>query len=138
MDPLHNHPIFTDRYFENLLRLDRSDSTICVQSVLSKPAVAQGENYASQLIRVTVSYTAGSIDITTTTDNNQLPLNVANFIVKSGTSNIAIKELMDDLDVFKKEIVCYTKLLPEAGRLLQSIGDDAKLAPKYVCDYGSV
>lgn len=125
MDPLHNHPIFTDRYFENLIRVDRSNSTVRVCSVQSRPAVAQGENFASQLLRVAVSYKTGGDNVA-----NQSPLSIVNFIVKAELQGSDFKDMIDDCGHFAKEIACYRTLLPAAHLLLRSIGDETLLAPK--------
>lgn len=120
MNSLPLHPIFTKNYFESLLRHDRSDFTIRVTNVRNQLAVGKGENYASQLQRITVDFESA--------DNG---LQSANLIAKFDLQDAGkIGELTNEFDVFRKEIECYTRLLPNVETLLRSIGDDSVLAPK--------
>lgn len=115
-----NHTIFTKDYFESLLRKDREDSTIHVSSVRNELAVGKGENYASQLQRITVDF-----------ESADGGLQSIKFIAKFDLQDDGkMGDMISELDVFRKEIECYTKLLPAVKKLLGSIGDDSVFAPK--------
>lgn len=120
MDSVATHPIFTKDYFESLLQKDRSDKTIQVSSVRTQLAVKKGENYASQLQRITVEFESADQGL-------QSVSLIAKFDLKHDNK---LGDIMNEFDIFRKEIECYTKLLPSVEKLLRSIGDDSILAPK--------
>lgn len=103
--------------FQILLRLDRKNERIHVKDLVIEEALARGENYASQMLRVTVKFHDGFVDV------------AEPFIVK-GMVIHGVPSIVTELRLFQKEIVNYQQVLPAVQSLLRSIGDDTVLSAK--------
>lgn len=103
--------------FETILRRDRRNDDIQVIDLVIKEALAKGENNCSQMLRVTTKFNDGTKDA------------VERFIVK-GMLIHGIPTIIEEMNLFEKEIHIYEDVLPTVQQLLQSIGDDSELSAK--------
>lgn len=53
------YPLIGKEFFQRIIRRDQNDDTIDVVGYTIKAALGQGENYASQMLRVRVEYSRG-------------------------------------------------------------------------------
>lgn len=105
-------------FFENILRRDRQNGSLRILAIDVKEALAKGENYFSQMLRVTAKfYDASSNELT------------ESFIAK-GMLISNVPGVIAEMKFFHKEIVNYEKVLPELEALLRSIGDNAVMSAK--------
>lgn len=119
--PYAQHKFLSKEFFANILKKQQCDKGIEVTNLKLEPGLTKGENYASDIIRVTVEYTAGS--------NNQ---RCQKYIVKAGLADSNMQDMLEEYDVFHREIVVYDKILPVVHSLMLSIEDKTKLAPRSV------
>lgn len=121
------YPWISKEFFERIIRRDQIDDTIVVAGYTIKAALGQGENYASQMLRVRVEYSRGE----------KIPATEhLSLIIKATlTNNAKLEEMVSDLGAFKKEIIAFQKLIPEVERRLRAIGDETRLAAKCVASY---
>lgn len=122
MNPFPQHKFITESFFQEILQKQYSNDSIQVEKLKLEAALAKGENFSSDIIRVEVEFRL----------NDNAVKKSANYILKVGHSNDSTQELLDEFDVFHREIVAYRDILPAVDRLLLSVGDNTKLAPKYV------
>lgn len=54
------YPFITRDYLQGILRREQCESAIKVESFKVIAPLAKGENYSSDILRVTVNYTTGS------------------------------------------------------------------------------
>lgn len=103
--------------FEEMLHIDFPTDEIVVENYCLKAALANGENYSSQMIRAAVNYMTNGA-------NKQI-----NFIIKTtmageGSDEAVVK---DRKKLFYTEMAAYEKVLPKVRDLLKTIGDKTKL-----------
>ncbi|XP_063696921.1 uncharacterized protein LOC134827942 isoform X1 [Culicoides brevitarsis] len=111
-------------YLERILQQNESDSSISVENFECKPAVAAGNNYASQLLRTTVKYKK---------DGKCCDKSL---IIKTVVADEEMAKVMVESGIFKKELIMYDRILPKFQKLLKSIGDTEKLySPAVFVDY---
>lgn len=118
-----NYPWISNSFFERILRREHKDNSIVVKNYTLKAALGNGENFASQMLRVRVNYSSirdPSVD--------QISLIVKAVI----TSNAGMAAIAAELNVFHKEIVAFQRIIPEVEKLLRSVGDYSRLSPKYI------
>uniref|UniRef100_A0A182N4H1 CHK domain-containing protein n=1 Tax=Anopheles dirus TaxID=7168 RepID=A0A182N4H1_9DIPT len=121
MDPAtieERYPFITRDYLQGILRREQCESAITVDSFKVVAPLAKGENYSSDILRVTVNYTTGSHNHRTQT-----------YIVKVSFARDEDADLLDAYDVFKREIAVYDVVMPKVEQLLSSIGYNKRLAP---------
>ncbi|XP_055605522.1 uncharacterized protein LOC129753701 [Uranotaenia lowii] len=117
-DVSEKYRYLTKEYLEGILRREQCESSITVKEFKVVPALAKGENYNSNILRVHINYVTGS--------NNQ---RTQTYIVKSSFENEGIEEVLDEFDMAGREIAVYENVLPKVEQLLTSIGYSKKLAP---------
>lgn len=117
-----NFPWINKEFFEKILQKE-IDNFKSVLGYTLKSALKLGENYASEMIRANVNYAIKSCD----SENKSETIS---FIIKAALLNQQLKNELDELNVFQKEIVIYRDILPAVQKLLQSIGDDSKFSAK--------
>uniref|UniRef100_A0A336KL31 CSON009900 protein n=1 Tax=Culicoides sonorensis TaxID=179676 RepID=A0A336KL31_CULSO len=117
-DVWKNNEIFKHEFFENVLRKQHCDQSITVTNITLEAALGKGENYASDIIRAKIQFKAGL-------ENTRS----AQYIVKAGMADTSMQDMLEEYDVFHREIVVYDKILPVVESLLLSIKDKTKLAP---------
>uniref|UniRef100_A0A8W7PPC6 CHK kinase-like domain-containing protein n=1 Tax=Anopheles coluzzii TaxID=1518534 RepID=A0A8W7PPC6_ANOCL len=112
------YPFITRDYLQGILRREQCESAITVESFKVVAPLAKGENYSSDILRVTVNYTTGSHNHRTQT-----------YIIKVSFARDEDADLLDAYDVFKREIAVYDVVMPKVEQLLSSIGYSKRLAP---------
>lgn len=107
-----------DFLLENFKKWDpRSD--VVIQSFDVKDALKKGENFGSEMIRITVNYSIKE------------KLFQTKFILKLTLTTGKTAEIIKEKDLFGKEIDIYTNILPQVDSLMKSIGEhEHRLAPR--------
>lgn len=115
------YPTWVDKfYFSDLLRKDYSQFKIVRFNV--EPLNAKGENYASLMYRVKLTF-----------ENSETGLAHRNFVVKTNLLMDGVDaKLMEAFNVFPKEIQMYNEVIPEFEALYKNIGESVQIGPKYV------
>lgn len=111
------YPWIDNRLFEEMLRIDFPAEKIVIQSYALRAALANGENYSSQMIRVKVNYLLNG-------ESKEIKL-----IIKAATAEEGLDEKManERKELFYKEIAAYDEVLTKVHNLLKGIGDKTKL-----------
>lgn len=100
--------------FEKIL--SKSDESIHIKRIDSKPAFGNGENFSSQLMKVNVEYIKKNVD------------HSKKFIIKTTLG----EKLVRSRDVFAKEICIYEEIIPLFEDILKFAEIQTTLTPKYV------
>ncbi|KFB37117.1 AGAP003766-PA-like protein [Anopheles sinensis] len=111
-------PFLTKEYLQGILRREQCESAISVDDFTVVAPLAKGENYSSDILRVTIKYSTGSHNHRTQT-----------YIIKVSFAREEDADLLDAYDVFKREIAVYDVVMPKVEQLLGSIGYGKRLAP---------
>lgn len=119
MPQTFNHEFLTKEFFESVLQKKYSNTLLQVLDFNLKAAIGKGENYSSDIIRATVRYDTGGNE----QRNEQL-------ILKVGLTDSNMSDLLEEFDIFHREIIVYRDILPVVKSLLLSINDKTKLAPR--------
>lgn len=109
------YPWITLQFLQNILR-QKFESNIIIENYSVKPAIARGENYCSQLIRITINYAL----------NNHTKKSM-NLIIKADV--IGNDGMSTELNMFLKEITVYREIMPKVKSLLLKIDDSNKFGP---------
>ncbi|XP_055904970.1 uncharacterized protein LOC129940607 [Eupeodes corollae] len=88
-----------------------------------QPATAKGENYSSVMTLLNVEYV---------TEQSNGSNESASFIVKTRVQDETFAAIEEDYNIFERELKVYEVFMPEAERLLRSIGDDTVFGPKAI------
>lgn len=107
-------------FFHRILSVDNENQTIKILDYQVKPALNYGENYASQMIRATVTYLINGIE-----ERGQ------RFVIKALVLNEVMANMTKEFKIFDKEIMVYQNILPAVEKLLKLAGDNTKLSPRY-------
>ncbi|XP_017017461.1 uncharacterized protein [Drosophila kikkawai] len=116
----HKAPAWlTEEYVEKKLRAYFKDESLNVEQLEIKPAIGNGENYASVMTRINVEYT-------TKDSQERQP---ATFLLKS---TLADKDpssnLFSEYGVYTREMDMYQQILPHMAELVkEDIGDSRKM-----------
>ncbi|KAJ6636145.1 hypothetical protein Bhyg_14732, partial [Pseudolycoriella hygida] len=102
------------QFLEKSIRKHSKRDTIFIQSFSIVPATAKGENFASAMFRVKVSYHFGDEE-----KRNE------SFIIKTESDDGVL--LLNDLNVYEKELEMYEQILPKLRRLLDNAGHNGEL-----------
>jgi hypothetical protein len=115
------YPWINRTFFEKILKKKNADNeTITVHNYSVKDALGKGENYASHMLRATMTY---SIEPTDSLITDQL-------IIKVGLCDESMQSLMDEFFVFHREFIVYRDIMLNAEALLKSIGDNTQLGAR--------
>lgn len=119
-DEIHTlYPWIGKDLFDRVLQKQHPNGLIKAYTV--KSALAPGENFTSQMIRATVTYTMdGTNDLEQET----------RFIIKAAYSDPKLRATLEDMQLFRREILNYENILPAVYKLLTEIGDDSQLSAK--------
>lgn len=110
-------PWFNDQLFTDCLKYEYPDSINLRTNIISvRPAVAPGENYASTIYRVKVEV------------NDDYKCRLHSFIVKRMINKV--EETLNHNDIFGKEVVMYTNILPKFEQIYKSVGENIQFGPK--------
>lgn len=107
---------------ENLIRTSNGDDKLKLKTFTVLDGIGKAENFCSNIVRVAASFCNAS-----SSSNEQ----TQNFIVKLSLDVDEFDASNDEIAYFTKEIIVYERLLPEAEKLLLSIGDERPIAPRY-------
>lgn len=113
-------PLITFDFVENLVRQKESSNSVHLKSYKVENALGKSENYCSQLFRIIAVYTDD-----TTNDERQ-----TNFISKSNLVDADLLALMENANLFVKEVAAYGIVLPAVRQLLDSINETDQIMPK--------
>ncbi|CAO1442433.1 unnamed protein product [Diamesa tonsa] len=106
----------THEYFIKVLK-EFEGRDVELKEFLIKSGTNKGENFASAIYRVQLTYILlNDVDATKT----------CSFILKTSSANSSISEMLEDFQVFEGETQLYKKILVECSKL---IGDNIKFAP---------
>lgn len=111
---------------ENLMRRSKGDTELKLKTFTVHDAIGKAENFCSNIVRVSATF---CYDSKSSVEQTQ------NFIVKSSIEVGVFDSLNDEVAYFPKEIVVYDKILPEVQKLLLSIGDKTRIAPRYGTEF---
>uniref|UniRef100_A0A1I8QBW7 CHK kinase-like domain-containing protein n=1 Tax=Stomoxys calcitrans TaxID=35570 RepID=A0A1I8QBW7_STOCA len=110
----------TNVYLAKVLKKYLQDDTIHIKSVELKPATASGENYASVMTRIKISYKTAKLE----------RLQTMSLIVKCAFENDPyVDQLMGPYDVTNTEMRMYEKILPQIHSILSEVGERDQLVP---------
>ena len=108
----------SEQYMQQVLRNYKNDAQLKVQSMNIEAATGKGENYASIMTRMQVTFQLSSSKQSTT----------ENYIVKTThEGDPYITSIMQHYDIYNTEMNMYEKVLPQLTKMLQNIGDNDKL-----------
>ncbi|XP_055923413.1 uncharacterized protein LOC129953901 [Eupeodes corollae] len=113
----------TKDFLREKLSIHFKDPSLEVTSMTLSPAIGKGENFASVMTRVAVQYKMGS---------DQEP-RTGSYIVKSSfEGDDFANELMEQYDIYTREMEIYDKIIPKLNALLEEIGDPDKMFPQTI------
>ncbi|XP_058448690.1 uncharacterized protein LOC131428663 [Malaya genurostris] len=115
---IEKYSYITREYLEDVLRKEQCESAINVKDFSVVMALAKGENYSSDILRVKVNYVTGSNNHRTQT-----------YIIKSQVITEGMADILEEYDVFHREIAVYNNVMPKVEQILAEIGYTNKLAP---------
>lgn len=107
----------THEYFVKVLK-EFEGRDVELKEFLIKSGTNKGENFASAIYRVQLTYILLNDETKT-----------CSFILKTSSANSSISEMLEDFQVFEGETQLYKKILVECSKL---IGDNIKFAPRWV------
>ncbi|KAH8284214.1 hypothetical protein KR054_012243 [Drosophila jambulina] len=116
----HKAPAWlTEEYVEEKLRVYFKDESLNVEQLEIKPAIGNGENYASVMTRINVEYT--------TTDSKVRQH--ATFLVKTTLADKdPASDLFSDYGIYTREMDMYNRILPHLADLVkEDVGDSRKM-----------
>lgn len=109
----------SDDYFETVLSSHFGDSVKIVSNTIT-PAAKKGENFASTVYRVRITYQRKSGN----GEDETISL-----ILKTNSSNAAIQEVVEEFQVFERELTTYKEVLVDCEKTLNSLGDSLNFSP---------
>lgn len=107
-------PWLNHQYLEKVLKNSEKDESIQLFTFKLSPAVAKGNNFASEIIRCHLKYM------------QKYTNKEKSIIIKVALKN----DLLDQFDSQNVEIAAYERIFPRVHELLRSIGDNSQLCPK--------
>ena len=108
----------THEYFVKVLK-EFEGRDVELKEFLIKSGTNKGENFASAIYRVQLTYIL----------LNDAATKTCSFILKTSSANCVISEMLEDCHVFEGETQFYKKILVECYKL---ISDNTKFAPRWV------
>lgn len=106
---------------ENLIRRSKKDNNLKLKTFTVDDGIGKAENFCSNIVRVSVKFYHHS---NCSLEQTEM------FIVKSSLTVAEFDVLNEEVAYFPKEIIAYEKILPEVVKLLRSIGDKRRIAPR--------
>ncbi|KAL1377387.1 hypothetical protein pipiens_016299 [Culex pipiens pipiens] len=110
------YPFLTREYLEDALAEEAQNCTVGNFTV--RRALAKGENFASDILRIQVNLRCENGGERTKT-----------FIMKVALVTEGMSDMLEEYDVFFREIVFYSKILPEIKEISKELEYNGKLAP---------
>lgn len=116
---LQSYPWIDERFLEAILSRETS-SHVTINRFELQPAIAEGENFSSQLIRAVIDYEYGD-------ENDDRLSRSQSMIIKASLG----EKMVRSRDVFTKEMEIYSKIIPTIERLFRDYSLDVHFGPKY-------
>lgn len=113
-----HYPWLSTEFFTRIVKKVFPENVIRVQKYTVKSALGAGENFTSQMLRATVQYSSDDLDGT----------QEIRFIIKAAVSDVKNREFLEEMDLFEKETANFQYILPEVYKLLESVGDCARMS----------
>ncbi|XP_039429593.1 uncharacterized protein LOC120413008 [Culex pipiens pallens] len=110
------YPFLTREYLEDALGEAAQNCTVVNFTV--RRALSKGENFASDILRIQLNLRCENGDERTKT-----------FIMKVALVTEGMSDMLEEYDVFFREIVFYSKILPEIKEISKELEYNGKLAP---------
>ncbi|XP_011294429.2 uncharacterized protein LOC101893440 [Musca domestica] len=108
----------TNEYLQEVLKDYLKDQTVQITKVDIRPATANGENYASVMSRIKISFSREGNAETET----------LSFIMKYSYENDpVVSKIMSGYDIYNTEMKMYEQILPQLAEVLKESGDMEKL-----------
>ncbi|XP_036343123.1 uncharacterized protein LOC118752358 [Rhagoletis pomonella] len=114
-----------DLFAKVLANCEKKDSQIRIKSTKISPASMKGDHYASVMFRAQLQYQLNGVDKARSVILKTMP-----------ESEGHKKEMLGKTDIFEKEIIMYTEVIPRFEKVLRDIGDSTVL--KAACLYYSL
>uniref|UniRef100_A0A182JJY9 CHK domain-containing protein n=1 Tax=Anopheles atroparvus TaxID=41427 RepID=A0A182JJY9_ANOAO len=108
-----------EQYVEKVLRCALKEGSIKLKQLTIDYAVPKGDNFASIIYRIRVTYHARDQEYETT----------STFIVKGMITEGLAGEKLRQYDVQRKEMDVYQFVVPELKRMMKSVGERSELYP---------
>lgn len=105
----------TKEFFSDIIKSEYPDGKI--GKLTLQPANSKGENFSSTMLRAEMTISFEDQDIR------------RNFIVKIDPIGMT-QEIMDQFNVFPKEIEMYERILPELQKICERVDENIKLSPR--------
>lgn len=115
------YPWITETFILDKLKSIEQGESITLTSYNVDFMLDDGENFCSDIIRITANYTVN--------DSNVEKLQ--RFVMKACIPAEDFGEIASSYDFFRREIEVYRRVLPKVEPLLQSIGDAGTLSPRW-------
>lgn len=120
-------PSYLDQaFFDKVIRHHEKDANAKVSNFDIQPAMKAGENFASAVFRVSITYKSKFVKEDKTIS---VVLKVKPVL---GPEAAAYTKIIDEAPFFQNEMALYGKILPDIQSLLLSAGDKDILSPKWV------
>lgn len=117
---LSNFPWINEAFIvQNLRKIEKTDE-ISLKSFSVCDALGKGENFCSNLIRITVLYDVHSASAEKL---NGISEKKISFVLKTEIENNDFKEITNYLNLFERETVVYADILPRVKHILNSLED---------------
>lgn len=113
-------PDWLDKEFVQKVLSQKHGTSVSIDSFTVDSATQKGDNFASEMFRIIVSYSVNGEG------------RVKNLILKKSHTDPKISGIFERSDMYRKEINCYRVYLPEFQKILQSVGEQAKLSPEVI------
>lgn len=108
----------TKEFLETILSRE-TPSPAAISQFTIQPAIGDGENYSSQLLRVHVDYESAD-------EKGDRQRQCKSLIIKASLGD----QLVRSRNVFAKEIEIFTKIIPGVEQTFRDYGLDSRLGPK--------
>lgn len=113
-EQVETFPWMNEDYFKSILTKYEGHDDIKLRNLNLTAGTNKGENFASAIYRVSLSYLLIDEEKEVT------------FILKTSSSSGAISEMLEEMGTFPAETHIYTSILPEMAKLIP----DFKIAPR--------
>lgn len=118
---LKAYPWLTKEFLVKKIEIYEKGTPLTLQSFDVGPAIPQGENFLSSILRIKTKYFLNA-DVANVKE--------LNYILKAVIPNEELEESAGDLDCFVRETYIYGNIIAKAECLLARVGSAEKFAPR--------
>lgn len=128
------YPFLTREYLEDALGEAAQNCTVVNFTV--RRALSKGENFASDILRIQLNLRCENGDERWPKKKklkkliNEVIFRTKTFIMKVALVTEGMSDMLEEYDVFFREIVFYSKILPEIKEISKELEYNGKLAPE--------